>query len=511
MKTVAMFDFSGGWNPRDAWSQVADNESPDMLNVTLDERGGVRKRLGLTRVGPQVSNVTNISSIYYSAATNRLLAQVDVDLYSSSDGGASWSASIKSFSTSARVHMVDFLGKTVIIHAADKCFSYDGTTVSAVIANSPKGTCIAVWNNALWSIGDSALPSRVTRSDLGAITWPGSPVTVDLRDKDDQPLTAIGGGAGQDVLGRDGLLAWKANSAYRIHDSATGAYTTVDLSYGAAGPQSVTTNEGITAAISRRGIIALRGSDDAPTVVSQKIEPLFHPSQITFAQSVLMVAGNFENRMVFSLPWAGSDVNNLTLEFSPSQGWFAPHDFGLTCATTYAKDTAQLYGGKVGTSSGTFSYGTVYNVFSGGTDDGMVGTDDGNSIVAHHQTRWFEPNKGNDVRFRRLNVNGQGSFDLYFKVNYNTESGKLYPITLTGDAGVWGTAVWGVDAWGTTLFQDYDHVFSLGHGRSFSILVQESSRLSVSGPTFLGISPSDERGAFAVYGYDLDVQPLGNS
>ena len=45
-------------------------------------------------------------------------------------------------------------------------------------------------------------------SDLGAVTWPAAPIYVDVRVKDDEWLTAIGGGAGLDVLGRDGLLVW---------------------------------------------------------------------------------------------------------------------------------------------------------------------------------------------------------------------------------------------------------------------------------------------------------------
>lgn len=41
--------FDGGLNLRDAPGEVKDNESPDMMNMTLDERGGVVKRLGFQR------------------------------------------------------------------------------------------------------------------------------------------------------------------------------------------------------------------------------------------------------------------------------------------------------------------------------------------------------------------------------------------------------------------------------------------------------------------------------
>ena len=500
-----MTDFSGGWNPRDAWSQVADNESPDMMNVTLDERGGITKRLGLTRLNSTtIDNSANVQSLFYSEAIDKLLAQVGADVYASSDGGATWGASIKTFTTSARCHMVDFLGSVVLIHPVDTAFTYDGTTFSSAVTNSPKGTCIAVWQNAMWSCGDSTAgsESRVTRSDLGALTWPGTPVTVDVRAKDDEALTAVGGGSGMDVLGRDGLLVWKESSHYRIYDSASGAYTVENYNYGASGPMAITTNESLTAAICRKGIIVTQGQGDPGMVISTKIEPLFHPGQITYANAGTMVAGNFENRMVFSIPWNASAVNNLTLEFSPTQGWFAPHDFGLSSATSYRKNTNKLFGGKVGTDSST--YGFVLDIFTGGADDGSA-------ITARHQIRWFEPNRGNACRFRRLNVNGRGAFNLYFKINYDSGQGELFPISIVGDGAVWGTAVWGTDTWNADIFQDYTKMYSLGYGRSFSIEIEETSSTSGTGPNLLDDGAAETRGAFAVYGYNLDIQPLGNN
>lgn len=41
--------FSGGLNLRSDQFNLADNESPDMLNVTVDPRGGIRMRDGVDR------------------------------------------------------------------------------------------------------------------------------------------------------------------------------------------------------------------------------------------------------------------------------------------------------------------------------------------------------------------------------------------------------------------------------------------------------------------------------
>src|SRR5262245_7259255 len=313
-------DFSGGWNPRDAWSEIGRNEMPDMMNMTLDERGGVVKRLGLTRINSaQLNSLGNIQSLHYSAALDKILAQIGAQMFASSDGGLTWT-SLGTWASTARCHMVDFLGKVIVIHPVDGVRTWDGTTVTSKLGNSPNGTCIAVWQNALWSIGDPANPSRVTRSDLGAATWTAQPVTVDIRAKDDQPLTAIGGGQGTDEVGRDGILVWKEASRYRINNSTTGAYTVEDYQYGASGPQCITTNFGVTCAISRKGIVQVAADESG--LISTKIEPLFKPNQITFAQSAGMVAANQgADRMVFSLPFDAAQQNSLTLEYSPVAGW----------------------------------------------------------------------------------------------------------------------------------------------------------------------------------------------
>lgn len=497
-------DFSGGWNPRDAPSEIADNELPDVMNFSLNQRGGLVKRLGLTRLNgsDQIVNTGNVQYLFYSAAIDRLLCQVGADIYVSTDAGASWGPSIKTFTSSARVFMTDFLGKLVMIHPADKVFTYDGATVTGPVANSPAGSAIVPWQNFLWSIGDPANPSRVTRGDAGAITWPASPVTNDIRVKDDQALTAIGGGEGMDTQGRAGLLVFKEGSTYRIHSVSDGAYTVVDYNYGASGPMCVTTNNGITGAISKRGLITMVGDDSPPELASYKIDTLFRASQLTFAQAANMCAGNYEDRMVFSLPWDGSTTNNLTIEYSPAFKWIVPHSFGVTSFANYTKNTRRLIGGKIGTGASTYGY--VLGVFEGGSDDGTA-------ITCRAQTKWFEPNAGSSVRFRRAVVNGRGDFTLYVKKDYDTGQGEGFPINIQGTGGVWGTAVWGVDTWAGTLTQDYQEIFSLGIGRAISFEAQESSSDTFSGVPFLDTGASDTQGGVSLYGIAVDMIPLGRS
>lgn len=305
-----------------------------------------------------------------------------------------------------------------------------------------------------------------------------------------------------DTEGRAGLLAFKENSSYRIHSLTDGAYTVVDYNFGASGPLCVTTNNGMTGAISKRGIIVMRGDASVPILASHKIEPLFRSSQLTHAAAANMAAGNYEDRMVFSLPWDGSSTNNLTLEYHPNFEWMVPHSFGATVFATYTKNTRRLLAGKVGTGASSFGY--VLHCFTGGADDG-------DPIACRASTKWFEPNGGSAIRFRRAVVNGRGDFTLSVKHDYDTGAGEGFPISIQGTAGVWGASIWGLDTWGATLQQDYQEIFSLGVARAISFSISESSTLTSVGVPFAQDGAAESVGAVALYGVNTDMVTLGRS
>ena len=61
------------------------------------------------------------------------------------------------------------------------------------------------------------------------------------------------------------------------------------------------------------------------------------------------------------------------------------------------------------------------------------------------------------------------------------------------------------------LQQDYVEIFSLGHGRSISIEIQEQSMLTSSQVKLLDVGEDPEVGGFALYGISVDMVGLGNS
>jgi hypothetical protein len=485
-----LLSFDGGWNLLAAPSELAPNETPACSNVTLDPRGGAVKRLGLEKVGDNGSVVSTPLIFYLSRTLNRLLMQCGTSLYMSSDGGATWTA-IKTFSTAARVGLCDFQNRIAIIHPADGVFIYDGASVSARVTNSPVGFTIAVWENALFSAGDPSQPTRVTRSDLGAITWPAAPITNDFRVKDDTPITCL-------MPGPSTLLVFKEESDYRVSDPATINYSMLSPTHGASGPLCVALNGGLAAAICKRGITLLDGIS-LPKQVSSKLTPLFNPTQLN-----LPVAGNWtanvkEDRFVFSLTLAGSTLNNLTLEYHPAVGWIVPHAFGMQDFANYVSGTRKLLGAKIAANT----HAAAFEVFKGGTDDGAA-------IAASFQTAWIMPAGDTLSRLRRAIVRGRGNFQFETRRDFRA-SGKVRDFISAPNAGIWGTSYWGSSQWGTDELEVYRPFSSLGVARAFSYIFSQTSSGSKFATPALPGATAQEIGDFACYGVDMDFVPLGGA
>lgn len=517
---LSLTDFSGGLNLVAAPSELQHNETPFCYNVTLDERGGVAKRLGTSFRG-DTAGTTAPKILYYSRTLDKTLMQVGTALYKSDNGGVTWSASIKTFSTTARIGLCDFAGKVVIIHPADGAFTYDGASVSAKVTNSPNGNCLAVWKNAIWSAGDPAQPTRLTRSDLGAITWPATPLTNDFRAKDDTEITALAvTGTDLSANANDAFLVFKEESAYRVTATTNDAYMMISPTYGASGPLCVALNQGEVAALCRRGITVTSGTQ-VPRLASSKLEPLFRDDQLAFSHSSDWCAGVFRDRFVYSLTQIGASKNTLMLEHHPGHGWIVPHTMGgadpaggsFDCFANYASNARMLLGAKVGSSSistGTSINAGCFQVFKGGREDAYLG----GGIPANFQTPWIEPANGTLCRFRRLRIRARGSFTVGCRLDYADAGGRRDNFVPGGSGMIWGTGIWGTGIWGASLYESYNDFYSYGVGKAVSFTMTEVSGDTATGKPLLGGiggAVGAEVGAFACYGLELDFIPLGGA
>lgn len=488
-------DFSGGVNDRDAPPELAANELEDAWNITLDERGGASSRRGFVKYnGVQYDPGTLTRNIWPSPLLTTTIEQVGAKLYKGTSNTA-----VKTFTTSELVTFREMNSLVIACHPTDGLFtSPDGTTWTAVASpNAPKGTCLEVWQNKLY----------VGRPD-GSVHWSaaGDPTTWastdfnKLWEHDQQPVVALHIGSGQDILGKPGLLAFKLESAYRISDSTTGAYTTIDATVGAAGPLAVVGVGARVVTISKRGIYWWREDQSGMVNASDQLLPLWQPDQINLGQQGLWCAGRKGNRAMFSLTRFGSTANDLALEFHPDQGWVAPRSDAMACYATVAGTNEILYGG-----SPTVN-GQVYQLDTGGADDGAA-------ISWRLQTRWFEINSGFRSTTWQVRVHGRGVGTLTVRKDYASAGGDQRSFNLNGTLNQYDTGLKydsGVD-YSIPAFQNTEAFFNLGLCRQFSLIFSGSSTDVANAPQVLGAGTAPTVGSFGLYGLEWLHVPLGLS
>jgi hypothetical protein len=494
-REVGLADFSGGLNLRDAPSELANNETPDCMNVTLTEIGGVQKRLGYAKKnGTAFTTVSAPQNLFRWQSAGVEITQCGASLFK--DNGTS---AVQTFSTAARVGFAEFGTAVYAIHPVDGIYSStDGSSWSAV-SGSPKGTCLEPWQNRLLAGGDPSNPPRLYASTIGdATNWTVDADhgwTNDIREHDSQPIVAIKAASGVDIAGKPGCLVFKNGSSYRVNDSDTGAYQTIDTSVGAASAISVVNLFELTFVLHQTGIYVTNGVS-ALTLLSARLQPLFTPAGVAFDQTALFAAGASytDNRVHFSLPRAGSAANDLHLELHANLKlpWIVPHTDAMSC---YCSDGEALHGG-----SPTVA-GQVYEL-------GVGGSDDGSDIACYFQTKWLAPTGGIECRFRRLRVFGRGRFDLYVKRDFDIGTGDLSQTVLTGSGMVWGSGSWGVDQWGPTVYETYQDFWSLGKGVYIALRLEETSSLVAYEPPLLGSGMSPQIGSFALFSFVLQYIPI---
>jgi hypothetical protein len=494
MPEILWRGFQDGVNTRDASSELGEHELVDASNVTINERGSLEKRLGYSDRHGQAIGSGLVSNLFYWSAVNKVVAQIGVGIHV--DGAAS----IKNFSTSERVGFAEFAGSLYIIHPTDKLFKVTaGMVVSGPIANSPKGNCLAVWQNKLFAGGDPDNKPRVAWSNAGnADAWTATDF-VDLREKDSEIVTALGGASGVDISGRPGLLAFKEASTYRINNSATGTYSTIDSEVGASSNIAIANAHGRTYVINSKGIFSTEGNG-AHREESERIENLFSEAQINQSRGDLYCAGRFQDRLYFSLPRAGQTANNLELEFHPRQKWIMPHSKAASCYAYFGKGISTLIFGSPS------SAGRIYNSH-------RTGADAGTAISCYAQLRWTEPNAGNLTRIRRARFMGMGAFtaDIYRDYELSTSMASL-SINISSVAAEYDdpNSLYDTDDYyGSLHEQRHDERWSVGVVRSVSVKIVESSSLSFQGRPIAGGASQPEQGAWILSGVRMTVLPLG--
>jgi hypothetical protein len=308
----------------------------------------------------------------------------------------------------------------------------------------------------------------------------------------------LAGASGLDVSGRPGLLAFKEDSSYRIYDSSTGAYNTIDASIGCGSSIGAVSAYGRTYVASPRGIYYTNGVD--PMVeASNKVENFFHKDNINQARSDLCAAGRHQDRLWFSYPGNAETQNTIAFELNPITGSIMAH-------TNAAQAYASMGRGDIDLIMGMYN-GFIFNSHKGGFDDGVA-------IASHLQTYWIEPSFGNKTRVRRARFVGFGEFDASLYKDYQSDQNlRTLHVDIEDTSSIYDDPASIYDdpasIYGPGRFQGFQDFYSIGTFRSFSMRISETSSLTQQSRPVLG-GMTREIGAWSLSHINLMSIDLGN-
>lgn len=499
---LAIADFSGGLNVRDAATELKENESPDLMNVVIDERGGVAKRLGYSRWN--VTALPNAVSYAYESDVCSCVfwyTPADGKLYRDTNGSPVLS---RTFGAGATVSITDFAGVCYIIHAFDGLFgTTDGTTWNAVSPTSgavPSGDLCAVWQNKLWvaSSGGNRLyycaPGDVTKWDPADDAG-----SNDIREGNDYPIVCLFGTSGVDIQAQPALLVGKRSGAqgsiHRVVDAATGNYATIDQGIGPAGAQAITSLYGQLYILSTAGIFSTDGQT-ALLPIGNRLSKMFDPDALDYSQAAGYCAGRTRDRVRFSVARQGSAGNDMCLEYHPAFQAFTARTDAASCYILRGQQEGLLLGGSPKVP------GRIWQFDNGGGDDGQP-------ISSRMLTRVFQPGAGGPLRLQYIRILGRGRFTIDAMSEFR-KTGRTKEIVLVSEGFAWDSDGWD-DAsvgWGEDLAEGWGHFFPRQLGRAFQVRISETSTSIGTSPPLLETGAGLTVGAWAAYGLQFHFSSL---
>ena len=124
--------FSGGLNLRSDQFNLADNESPDMLNVTVDPRGGIRMRDGVDRRNTTAlsADVKGMWGFHTDSGTNQLMVNYGTKVAHSAAGNFTDLTGITARTDGSRVYGMTMNNVSYGVSYDKPSFKWDGSTAA---------------------------------------------------------------------------------------------------------------------------------------------------------------------------------------------------------------------------------------------------------------------------------------------------------------------------------------------------------------------------------------------
>jgi len=410
-------NFYGGLNTRDASSDIADNESQDLLNVDFANAGGVLKRSGTNIVGNDKGNtkVLGLHSAYYgNGSAHLLMANQDASTSGlwyrttgnytevTKDAGgtklANADCEFASFydNTNEVVFVAD--GTTFQKYRPSSNTLYNADEIPGTSADNV--TILKVYKNRLYATGSSTNPERVYYSALGD----GDNFSAtDYFDVPSQSVTQSGK-TGDPIMAltvlQNRLIIFKARSVWSYD---TRALRQLSGAHGCVGKRAVAVSDYFAFFADNDGVYRLSGTSTIK--VSKKIQPTWDVIPAARIPEIAMEV--FKGKLYVATAAAGATTNDIILvnylELPPDQDgqqawsyWNGLNsDLAAAAFTVYEASTTTipiLIFGHAGAQGATLQLGT------GNADYEFTGPAQDESIDGYYKTKDFPIS----ARFKRL-------------------------------------------------------------------------------------------------------------
>ncbi len=338
-KTQVLESFSGGLNYRTDQFNLAPNESPDLLNVDIDPRGGVKLRNGVDAVNStQVSSskeIIGLGSFFTDSGTSHIMANYGTAVaYSTGGNFTTISSGITARTDGSRMYGMTMNNVFYGVSGDKVSFKWNGssgadlgTTLNGSAGNYPIAQYTAFWNNFAWvaktyedDSGFSYYNSRVRWSNANdPEKWTANDyVDIDIGERGDY-VTGL-------LPLSDRLLVFKNNSVHAIYGFDSDSFQVVALSrdIGSLALSSpVSTPYGVFFWHGREGVYLYNGEQFIN--VFEKIRPAIDNGRISFTTAPQLAW--FENRLYVSVDMlkyyeTGTTIARHVFIFDPSiESW----------------------------------------------------------------------------------------------------------------------------------------------------------------------------------------------
>ena len=460
VQLAAQSDFRGGLNLRRDAFLLSENESPDLLNVDVDPRGGVRLRRG---VEPWVAAGPGgpIKAIvpFESSTVSRIVVQREDGIVRQLSGGVWSNVGAPLDLDGGIMRGATFKNKLYLTDGVAAPSSFDGTTVTALTqtynadldnpnnGDMPKCKVMAVWQGCMFvantNESGTAFPNRVRWSHPN---FPEDYVDFHFIDidtgHDGDEITAL-------VPFGDRLLVFKHKSIHAIYGEPPLSFRVYPVSQELGAPSqeaTVSTDVGVFFFSWPEGVHLFDGS--TPKYLFERLQPAVVDRLLTAPEDIKLGWG--DRRLWVSCTFEGDPTVFVLDPTIDKFGAWVRYDLAVGPFLDW-----EPINGAGGLLAGQLTADMLLRM----DVDGQVFDDFGGSpvpIVSHYRTRWFDLGSvAVKKRWKRPEfvLKGGTASTVVVEVFHDydpTNVKRRFSISsdADGSTGVWNTSTWGGAQWG---------------------------------------------------------------